>query len=152
MLPRFIKLALLLLLLSQAMLVPTFAKGRKAEKKPEEKKPELAQLTVTVLGANRTIENAQVYLVSTGYNESIKTDEEGKARFGDVPIGKAQLNVIAPGWETFGAEQVLQAGENTRRVDMTALPAATEVTPPEEVVPSGGASGQVSHRQQGPQV
>ena len=72
--------------------------------------PATSKITVTVTKANngKPVENAAVVFhpIKNGKDEGgmeLKTDEDGKATLDVIPIGDSlQLQVIAPGYQTFG--------------------------------------------------
>ncbi len=77
------------------------------------KEPESADLTFTVVKADngKPVRNASVVLHSVnkeGRQErggfELKTDTEGKTSFSGAPYGKLRVQVIAPGFRTFGQD------------------------------------------------
>jgi len=81
------------------------------EKKPGPPEPVTIRIEVTAGDNNKPVEAASIYV---RYNEAhkikadklvemnVKTTPEGRARVPLVPKGKILIQVIAPGWKTFG--------------------------------------------------
>jgi len=101
--------AIILCILAAAVAVPALSK-----KKPEP----LATLTFLVVRDenDRPIRNAAVVMHpvdESGKQErgglELKTDPEGKATYDGVPYGKLRVQVLAPGFQTYGEDyQVTQ--------------------------------------------
>lgn len=75
--------------------------------------PATANLTFTVLKDynGKPIRNASVILhdVNQRGRQSqgglqLKTDNEGKASYGGIPYGKLRIQVVAPGFQTYGQD------------------------------------------------
>lgn len=82
------------------------------EKKPQYYDP-VAELRFLVLkDANgKPVRNAAVVMHAVGKHDKqerggveLKTDSEGKASFEGIPYGKLRVQVLAPGFQTFGAD------------------------------------------------
>ena len=79
--------------------------------------PATAKITVTVTKATngKPVENAAVIFhpIRNGKDEGgleLKTDENGKAKLDVIPIGDTlRLQVIAPGYQTFGNDYPVKA-------------------------------------------
>lgn len=88
--------------------------------------PPMAQIDVTVVRAEdgRPLHNAAVIFHSreedkNDGNMELKTNEEGKASLSLIPIGsKVMVQVIVPGYRTFGQEYDVPASEKTILVKM----------------------------------
>jgi Carboxypeptidase regulatory-like domain len=83
-----------------------------AEKKPQYSEP-VAQLSFLVLkdSNGKPVRNAAVVMHAVGKHDKqerggveLKTDAEGKASFEGVPYGKLRVQVLAQGFQTFGAD------------------------------------------------
>jgi hypothetical protein len=82
------------------------------EKKPQYSDP-VAELRFLVLrDANgKPVRNAAVVMHAVGKHDKqerggveLKTDAEGKASFEGIPYGKLRVQVLAPGFQTFGTD------------------------------------------------
>ena len=82
------------------------------DKKPLYEEP-AAQLSFVVLRDynGKPVRNAGVVMHSVGKHDKqdrggleLKTDAEGKASFDGVPYGKLRVQVLAPGFQTFGQD------------------------------------------------
>jgi hypothetical protein len=85
----------------------------KSEKKQPPPEPSTTVIHITVTDPKgKPVANASVYV---RYNEpgglfhhdklselNYKTNEEGTLKVKDVPVGKVLIQVIAPGWHTYG--------------------------------------------------
>src|SRR2546428_13199582 len=82
------------------------------EKKPKYTEP-VAELRFVVLrdSSGKPVRNAAVVMHAVGKHDKqerggveLKTDAEGKASFEGIPYGKLRVQVLAPGFQTFGAD------------------------------------------------
>ena len=90
---------------------PPSASEEKKPEKPGPPEPVTIRIEVTAGDNNKPVEAASIYV---RYNEAhkikadklvemnVKTTPEGRARVPLVPKGKILIQVIAPGWKTFG--------------------------------------------------
>ncbi|MBV9180806.1 MAG: carboxypeptidase regulatory-like domain-containing protein [Acidobacteria bacterium] len=94
----------LVCLLAAAMVIPALAK---------KKEEPLATLTVVVLRDenDKPVRNAAVVMHSvadSGKQErgglELKTDPQGKASYDGIPYGKLRVQVLAPGFQTYGED------------------------------------------------
>ena len=93
-----------------SLLLVSFAAARGKKKKKE---PDSAALSFLVVkDANgKPVRNASVVLHALEDNGKqskggyeLKTDDEGKTSFEGVPYGKLRVQVLAPGYQTFGED------------------------------------------------
>ena len=99
--PRVAYVTVVILLLSLAAL------GEKNDKK------QYSDLTFTILKDinGKPVRNASVVLHPVNKNGKqqsggveLKTDAEGKANYNSVPYGKMRIQVLAPGFQTYGED------------------------------------------------
>ncbi len=89
------------------------------------------RVVVTAGKKNQPVENASVYL---RYNETrflrkakkvemdLKTNHEGVAVMHDLPRGELVIQVVAPGWKTFGQRFKLDQDEQTISIKLEEPP------------------------------
>ena len=81
-----------------------------------------ADVVILVKGNGHAIESAEAFLESdNGYQDSLHTDEHGRARFSEVPVGDVAIQVTAAGWKTFGGQRQVHAGTNNVTVTLERL-------------------------------
>jgi hypothetical protein len=133
---RFVPVFFALLpLLFLALAVPVFAQGSSSQDKNKEKKAEdqTTKLLIHVTGGEKkeAVANASVYL---RFKEKgailyllhrkhkveldLKTDNEGHASFPILPRGKVLVQVVAPGWQTFGEYFELTEATQTVKIHL----------------------------------
>jgi hypothetical protein len=105
----------------------TLALVARAQSPKEEAKPSpTAQLRVELTGSDKKpIVDASVYLKYTEdkllrdkkieYN--LKTNQNGVARSPQIPKGRVLIQIVSPGWKTFG--QYYDITENERTIQIT---------------------------------
>jgi hypothetical protein len=113
-------LTAIVLFLSGAVKAPAAPGGQKKDAK----QAETTRLTIEVTGGDdkKPVSDASVYLkyvviVKHGRDQklelNLKTNQEGKAHSPEIPQGKALIQIVAPGWKTFGQYYDLQEEEQT---------------------------------------
>jgi hypothetical protein len=94
------------------VLAGTFPLTAASDKKSQYDVP-VARLSFVVVKdySGKPVRNAGVVMHSVGKHEKqdrggleLKTDADGKASFDGVPYGKLRVQVLAPGFQTFGAD------------------------------------------------
>jgi hypothetical protein len=98
------------IVLAGALLFPSLLPAQEKRGRKYVAPPPTSKITVTVTKATngKPVENAAVVFhpIKNGKDEGgmeLKTDEDGKATLDVIPIGDTlQLQVIAPGFQTFG--------------------------------------------------
>ena len=112
-------LPVVLPLLLLALAVPALAQSGSSQDKNKDKKDEnqTTKLLIHVVGGEKSepVANASVYLRfkekgavlfllhrKRKVELDLKTDNEGHASFPILPRGKVLVQVVAPGWQTFG--------------------------------------------------
>jgi 5-hydroxyisourate hydrolase-like protein (transthyretin family) len=85
----------------------------------------VSTVTFTVLkdASGKPIRNASVILHPVDKKgkqkrggQQLKTDEEGKCLYPGVPYGKMRVQVIAPGYQTFGEDYEIETPEMTIQI------------------------------------
>jgi hypothetical protein len=73
----------------------------------------ISRLTIEVTGgeANKPVENASVYLKTVEERTilkdkktelNVKTNQQGVAHIPEAPLGRVLIQIVVPGWKTFG--------------------------------------------------
>jgi hypothetical protein len=123
MLPRICLIASLALLLT-SFSPPTFAPALAAQSdKPAAKHNGTTRLRIEVTGgdANKPVAEASVYLRFANDKKAeldLKTNQEGIARSPEIPQGKILIQIIAPGWKTYGEYHDVTETEQTIQVHL----------------------------------
>jgi hypothetical protein len=87
-------------------------------------KDSVSRLRIEVTGgdANKPVADASVYLKFSEdrkilkdkhFELDLKTNEEGVARSPEVPMGKLLIQIVAPGWKTYGEYFDINQSEQT---------------------------------------
>lgn len=108
----FYPLALAAILLVATAAYAQSAKGGKTDSKPDSK-DSVSRLRIEVTGGDQSkpVADASVYvkfsedrkiLKDKHIELSLKTNEQGITRSPEIPTGKTLIQVIAPGWKTYG--------------------------------------------------
>lgn len=120
----------LLFLLAVVLGMPAAAQASKSKDKHKDKKSDdtPVSLRIHVVGGRekKPVANASVYLRFKEKHAllfllhkkhkvelDLKTDNEGYASFNQVPQGKLLIQVVAPGWQTFGEYYALHKDKRT---------------------------------------
>src|ERR1700674_3068203 len=112
------KLALAVILMSSLMLAQTLAPQAKSDRNDRNKDKyqdtdEVATLSFVVLKDynGKPVRNAGIVMHPVARNNrqekggiELKSDPEGKASFEGVPYGKLRVQVLAPGFQTYGED------------------------------------------------
>ncbi len=121
-----------LLVLFLLLLLPATAQEKKeAEEKPD--KDARTDLRIEVVGGKKEVpvDNASVYLRFPRDGKSVrskllelnlKTNAQGVTRYEIAPRGKVLIQVIAPGWKTFGRWYTLEKEKETIRIQLEEPP------------------------------
>lgn len=127
---RSVGAASLAFLLTFAMVLPAAAQGSRSKPKAKDKKSDdtAVSLRIHVVGGAKKepVPNASVYLrfqekrallfllhKKDKVELDLKTDNEGYASFNDLPQGKLLIQIVAPGWQTFGEYYTLRKDKRT---------------------------------------
>lgn len=126
--------ALLALALVAALALPAALAaqgGDKDKKKNAEDAVTRLRIEITAGDDSKPVDQASVYVK---YSEArtlrrdkkvelnLKTNREGVARLDDAPRGKVLIQVIAPGWKTFGKWFELDQSEQTIKIQLQRPP------------------------------
>jgi hypothetical protein len=128
----FSALLTLPLVLVLAIPVALAAQGAEKDKKKEaDEGVTRLRIEVTAGDDSKPVDQASVYVK---YSEArtlrrdkkvalnLKTNREGIARLDDAPRGKVLIQVIAPGWKTFGKWFELDQDEQTIKIQLQKPP------------------------------
>ncbi len=122
-----ISLTVVLLLLVAGLSIHPAAHASERRKRKYKAPPPMAQVQVTVLRAedSKPLQNVAVVFHPKSEdgkddgNMELKTNEEGKATLNIIPIGsKVMVQVIAPGYRTFGKEYDVPTDKNSFTVKL----------------------------------
>lgn len=105
------------LAIAAALLIPISVWAQENRGRKYVPPPPTSKITVTVIKAmnGKPVQNAAVIFhpIKAGKDEGgleLKTDENGKASLDVIPIGDTlRLQVIAPGYQTFGNDYAVQS-------------------------------------------
>jgi hypothetical protein len=127
--------ALLALTLVAALALPIALAAQGADKDKKKNADENAvtrlRIEITAGDDSKPVDQASVYVK---YSEArtlrrdkkvelnLKTNREGIARLDDAPRGKVLIQVIAPGWKTFGKWFELDQDEQTIKIQLQKPP------------------------------
>jgi hypothetical protein len=126
--------ALLALTLVAALALPIALAAQGADKdkkKDDENAVTRLRIEITAGDDSKPVDQASVYVK---YSEArtlrrdkkvelnLKTNREGIARLDDAPRGKVLIQVIAPGWKTFGKWFELDQDEQTIKIQLQKPP------------------------------
>jgi hypothetical protein len=113
-------LALLLTFFSPPTVGPKLAAQ---SEKPAAKRKGTTRLRIEVTGgdANKPVSEASVYLRYANDKKAeldLKTNQEGIARSPEIPQGKILVQIVAPGWKTYGEFHDVTENEQTVQVHL----------------------------------
>jgi hypothetical protein len=102
----------------------TLAGAKASDPGQDAKREETTRLTVEVTGGpdNKPIADASVYVKYVAVAKrakdkkielNLKTNQEGIAHSPEIPQGKVLIQIVAPGWKTFGQYYDAQSSEQT---------------------------------------
>lgn len=126
--------ALLALTLVAALALPIALAAQGADKdkkKDDENAVTRLRIEITAGDDSKPVDQASVYVK---YSEArtlrrdkkvelnLKTNRDGIARLDDAPRGKVLIQVIAPGWKTFGKWFELDQDEQTIKIQLQKPP------------------------------
>ena len=122
-----IRLRASLALLLAVFCLPTHgaALAAQSEKPPgaPEKRNGTTRLRIEVTGgdANKPVAEASVYLRFPKDKKTeldLKTNQEGVARSPEIPQGKVLIQIVAPGWKTYGEYHDVSESEKTIQIHL----------------------------------
>jgi len=82
-----------------------------------------SRLRIEVTGgdANKPVDNASVYLRFPKEKKielDLKTNQAGVARSPEIPQGKVLIQIVAPGWKTYGEYHDVSESEQTIQIHL----------------------------------
>ena len=88
-----------------------------------EKRSGASRLRIELTGGdeNKPVSQASVYLRFPKEKKvelDLKTNQEGVARSPEIPSGKVLIQIVAPGWKTYGEYHDVSAGEQTIQIHL----------------------------------
>lgn len=106
-----------------ALLFLTGAPGAVAQNKAPDKNTPTARLRIEVTGgdSNKPVADASVYVRLANdkkFELDLKTNQEGIARSPDIPQGRVLIQIVAPGWKTYGEYHDVSESEPTIQVHL----------------------------------
>lgn len=129
--PRVVYVTLAFLVLCVAAFAQTDGKADPKAKKEKKNEIPVTRLTIEVTAgeSSKPVANASVYV---RYGEGhtfllhkhkeaeldLKTDQDGSVKVPEVPRGKVMIQIIAPGWHTFGQWYDLDKEEETIEIKL----------------------------------
>jgi hypothetical protein len=116
-------LALLLAILGLAAAAPAPAAQSEKPAAPAEKRNGTARLRIEVTGGDqhKPVSDASVYLRIAKDKKSemdLKTNQEGIARSPAIPQGRVLIQIVAPGWKTYGEYHDISESEQTIQIHL----------------------------------
>jgi hypothetical protein len=119
-----VRVSLALLLAGLCALAHGPALGGQSDKPvAPEKRNGTSHLRIEVTGgdANKPVAEASVYLRFPKEKKvelDLKTNQEGVARSPEIPQGKVLIQIVAPGWKTYGQYHDVSESEQTIQVHL----------------------------------
>jgi hypothetical protein len=117
--------ALLIFLLAAACLAHAPGLAAQSDKEPaaKEKRNGTSRLRIEVTGgdANKPVPEASVYLrfpKNKKVELDLKTSQEGIARSPEIPQGMVLIQIVAPGWKTYGEYHDVSESEQTIQIHL----------------------------------
>jgi hypothetical protein len=106
----------------------TFVRAALGGQKKDAKQTEKTRLTIEVTGGDekKPVADASVYLryvVAKRIKDqkielNLKTNQEGMTHSPEIPQGKVLIQIVAPGWRTFGEYYDLQEEDQTVQIHL----------------------------------
>ena len=112
---------------------PLAAQSPEKEKEKSKEKESVTTLRIEVTGgeAAKPVDSASVYVKfqqerllrkDKAVEMNVKTNREGVVKLPGVPRGKVLIQVVAPGWKTFGQWYELTQDEQTIKINLQKPP------------------------------
>ena len=113
----------MVLLLAVCALAPALAGQSDKPAPPAEKRIGTSRIRIEVTGGdqNKPVADASVYLRIVKDKKSemdLKTNQEGIARSPEIPQGKLLIQIVAPGWKTYGEYHDISESEQTIQIHL----------------------------------
>ena len=129
---RILSLVVVAFLFLGAALVARSQSNSKGEEKSKESDTTNLRVEITAGDKNNPVDNASVYVRFERHGGmlhkdkkvelNLRTNQEGVTKVPDVPRGKVLIQVIAPGWKTFGQWYTLDKEEETIKIKLEKPP------------------------------
>jgi hypothetical protein len=105
------------------MYAPALAAQGDKEPAAKEKRNGTSRLRIEVTGgdANKPVADASVYLRFPKDKKAeldLKTSQEGIARSPEIPQGKVLIQIVVPGWKTYGEYHDVSESEQTIHIHL----------------------------------
>ncbi len=118
-----VPLALLLALFGLAVLGQALAAQNDKQPAAPEKRNATSRLRIEVTGGdeNKPVAEASVYLRFSKDKKAeldLKTSQEGIARSPEIRQGKVLIQIVAPGWKTYGEYHDVSESEQTIQIHL----------------------------------
>jgi hypothetical protein len=115
--------ALLLAAFCLAMYAPALGAQENKEPTAKEKRNATSRLRIEVTGGDesKAVAEASVYLRFPKDKKTeldLKTSQEGIARSPEIPQGKVLIQIVAPGWKTYGEYHDVSESEQTIQIHL----------------------------------
>jgi len=116
-------LALLLAFLAVAAMAPALAAQSEKAPAASDKRHATSRLRIELTGGdeNKPVADASVYLrfpKDKKVEMDLKTNQEGIARSPEIPQGKILIQIVAPGWKTYGEYHDATESEQTIQIHL----------------------------------
>ena len=114
--------AIALALLGLVLFLPAFA-AQNDKPAAVEKRNGTSRLRIEVTGGdnNKPVADASVYLrfpKDKKVELDLKTNQEGVTRSPEIPQGKILIQIVAPGWKTYGEYHDVTESEQTLQIHL----------------------------------
>jgi hypothetical protein len=108
--------------LGLVLLIPAFA-AQNDRPAAAEKRDGTSRLRIEVTGGdnNKPVADASVYVRFPKDKKAeldLKTNQEGVARSPEIPQGKILIQIVAPGWKTYGEYHDVTESEQTIQIHL----------------------------------
>jgi hypothetical protein len=97
------------------------AQNDKPPAAPENHGTSRLRIEVTGGDANKPVDNASVYLRFPKEKKielDLKTNQQGVARSPQIPQGRVLIQIVAPGWKTYGEYHEISESEQTIQIHL----------------------------------
>ena len=105
-----------------ALMGPAAAAGQSDKpEKPDKHATTRLRIEVTGGDANKPVADASVYVRypdDKKFELDLKTNQEGVARSPEIPQGRILIQIVAPGWKTYGQYHDVSESEPTIQIHL----------------------------------
>ena len=122
-----VSLVLLAMLFGLALLMPALTAPSDKAPAAADKRNATSRLRIELTGgdSNKPVADASVYLRFPDQKKvelDLKTNQEGIARSPEIRQGKVLIQVVAPGWKTYGEYHDVTESEQTIQIHLVKPP------------------------------